>query len=325
MMFDTQRIKTAFEKVRKELLARRIDGHWVGRLSSSPLSTATAISALSLYQHNSASGERCFPLLEKSVNYLLQTQNADGGWGDTDKSFSNISTTLLVKSSLTLYQQSFHFSADDFNQRGTLRRADAYIAANGGIAAIKQRYGKDNTFSVPILTNAALAGLADWKDVPQLPFERAVMPQWMFRLLNLQVVSYAIPALVAIGQVRFYQTLLTKGACPLISIKRFPLTLRKLAIKPTLKLIARMQPGSGGYLEAAPLTSFVAMSLLRAGNTVSRSQSEIIENCIKFLLDTVREDGSWAIDTNLAAWATTLSVNALGKESFNEKESEQLA
>ncbi|MEZ6048429.1 MAG: hypothetical protein R3C11_23225 [Planctomycetaceae bacterium] len=32
---------------------------------------------------------------------------------------------------------------------------------------------------------------------------------------------------------------------------------------------------------------------------------------MQFLLDSVREDGSWPIDTNLATWVTTLAVNGL--------------
>src|SRR5256886_7656299 len=32
---------------------------------------------------------------------------------------------------------------------------------------------------------------------------------------------------------------------------------------------------------------------------------------VEFLVASVRPDGSWPIDTNLATWVTTLSVNAL--------------
>ena len=37
---------------------------------------------------------------------------------------------------------------------------------------------------------------------------------------------------------------------------------------------------------------------------------------VEFLKDSVRPDGSWPIDTNLATWVTTLSVNALLPESL---------
>ena len=46
---DPARLRAAYEKVREELLDERTPGgHWVGELSSSALSTATAISALSV-------------------------------------------------------------------------------------------------------------------------------------------------------------------------------------------------------------------------------------------------------------------------------------
>jgi squalene-hopene/tetraprenyl-beta-curcumene cyclase len=293
-----QRTRSAFEKVKTELLKRRTpNGHWNGRLSSSALSTAAAVSAMAIYLKNCPAEKHRFPFLEQSVQYLLKTQNADGNWGDTDKSFSNISTTFLVQSALAL-------SSDFCPQAAVSRKLPT-------VNEIRQRYGKDQTFSVPILTNAALAGLVDWKDVPQLPFERAALPQWMFRLLRLQVVSYAIPALVAIGLCKWK---MGNGNSMLSPLRRW-------AVKPTLKLIEKMQPKSGGYLEAAPLTAFVAMSLAGCG----LAEHPVVQRCMQFLIDTVREDGSWAIDTNLATWATTLSVNALGRESFMEEETTQLA
>ena len=52
-------------------------------------------------------------------------------------------------------------------------------------------------------TFAAIAGLVSWDEVTPLPLEAAVFPQSTYRLLRMPVVSYAIPALVAIGLARF--------------------------------------------------------------------------------------------------------------------------
>ena len=41
---------------------------------------------------------------------------------------------------------------------------------------------------------------------------------------------------------------------------------------------------------------------------------------VEFLISSVRPDGSWPIDTNLATWVTTLSINALGADSFSGEE-----
>jgi squalene-hopene/tetraprenyl-beta-curcumene cyclase len=83
--------------------------------------------------------------------------------------------------------------------------------------------------------------------------------------------------------------------------------LRSAAVKPSLRVLRRMQPASGGYLEAVPLTSFVVMSLAATGRVSHR----VTRQGVKFIVDSVRPDGSWPIDTNLAAWNTTLALNAL--------------
>ena len=68
-----------------------------------------------------------------------------------------------------------------------------------------------------------------------------------------------------------------------------------------------IQPSNGGFLEAVPLTSFVVMALGATG----KKDSVVIKKGVRFLLYSLRADGSWPIDTNLATWVTTLSINAL--------------
>jgi len=69
------------------------EGRWEGELSSSALATAVASFALQL-AGRTAPAARGFQWLEKH-------RNEDGGWGDSDRSPSNLSTTLLVWSALT--------------------------------------------------------------------------------------------------------------------------------------------------------------------------------------------------------------------------------
>ncbi len=229
--------------------------------------------------------------LVRAVDWLIGRQNSDGGWGDTEKSYSNISTTMLVIAALTLARvQDKH--------RAAITRANDYVERQGGIQGLRQRYGKDKTFAIPILTNYALAGLVPWKRVSPLPFELACLPQSFYRFLRLPVVSYAIPALVAVGQVRHAKL---KPKNPILR------WIRNAAIESSLRVLRKMQPASGGYLEAIPLTSFVVMSLVGAG----RADHPVVRDGLKFILDSVRDDGSWPIDTNLATWNTTLAVNSL--------------
>lgn len=308
-MVEPRRLLSAYATARDRLLDERIEGHWVGELSASALSTATAVSALALSEkalsettlsdrslagsESEAAGSRQARgrLMQRGVSWLLQHQNTDGGWGDTDQSYSNVSTTMLVLAALQLTQ-------DAQRQPEACARARGYLDQRGGVAAIRARYGKDKTFAVPILTNAALAGLVPWSEVSPLPFEAACLPQSFYRFLRLPVVSYAIPALVAIGQAKFHHD------PPWDPLRR---AVRSAAIEPSLKVLSRIQPHSGGYLEAVPLTSFVLMSLAsigRVGHEVSRS-------ALRFIEASVRPDGSWPIDTNLATWNTSLAINAL--------------
>ena len=154
-----------------------------------------------------------------------------------------------------------------------------------------------------ILTQCVLSGQfgegeAAWRLVPQLPFEIAALPQRAFRWLRLPVVSYALPALIAIGQVRHARRPTWN---PLARLAR------RLASSRTLRVLQRIQPAGGGFLEATPLTSFVAMSLIGAGH----AEHLVVVRCLDFLLRSADADGAWPIDTNLATWVTTLSVNAL--------------
>ncbi|MEO2091458.1 MAG: prenyltransferase/squalene oxidase repeat-containing protein, partial [Gemmataceae bacterium] len=82
---------------------------------------------------------------------------------------------------------------------------------------------------------------------------------------------------------------------------------RWLTTARTLRKLRQIQPTTGGYLEATPLTSFVCMSLIGAG----RRDHAVVRHGLEFLESSVRPDGSWPIDTNLTTWVTTLAINSL--------------
>ena len=329
---DRARLERALAKARAALLAERgPHGHWEGALSSSALSTATAVTALELWQRHAKPEPQSalrtpHSAITSGLHWLAEHQNPDGGWGDTVLSFSNISTTALGWAAFGAVPGA------EAKWPQTVRRAEAWLAEHSStegqeaqsnaqpkaqfairnsqfaigslIAAIIARYGKDRTFSVPILTMCALAGRLGegkkaWRRVIQLPFELAALPHKFFAALRLPVVSYALPALIAIGQVRHHHL-----------PTRNPLTrlLRDRARAKTLRVLERIQPPGGGFLEATPLTSFVTMSLAGGGN----ADHPVAHRGVEFLLKSMRPDGSWPIDTNLATWVTTLAVNALG-------------
>ena len=298
--FDKAALEKMLPALRKQLLASRVPGgYWAGELSSSALSTATAICALALVDKNLYE-----PLIHRGLAWLARNCNADGGWGDTVLSASNISTTALCWAA-------FGLSADLAGPfRDVLARTEGWLTQRAGrlepeglAKAIMGRYGQDKTFSSPILTNCALAGRLGegreaWRWVSPLPFELAALPQRWYKWLHLPVVSYALPALIAVGLVQHHH-------CPALNpLKRW---LRHFSKRRTLRILAQIQPASGGFLEATPLTSFVVMSLAACGYR----NHQVVSRGVTFLTASVRGDGSWPIDTNLSTWVTTLSVNAL--------------
>ncbi len=288
---DRARLQESLTNAQNELLSRRNRaGHWEGRLSTSALSTATALVALGLVDEKEHSAR-----IAKACRWLIDHQNGDGGWGDTDRSFSNISTTLLCWSAL------HRFGGDPAHE--TRIQASRWIRDYVGsldpdkiAETVKARYGKDRTFSVPILMLCAICGTLGpqgWRQVLPLPFVLAAFPRGWFAAMRLPVVSYALPALIAIGYARYRMfSKIPHPAWPRVS-----------------RLLAAIQPGSGGFLEAAPLTSFVTMALVSADEV----DHPVVAKAVRFLLEGVREDGSWPIDTNLATWVSTLSIKALAQ------------
>lgn len=302
---DTQAVTRTRAVVRRKLLDARVAaGHWEGYLSSSALSTATAICALELVRrHRSDAPKTLGDLVARGLAWLVKHQNADGGYGDTADSPTNISTTTLCWAALGLGPgtEAAVSRAEAWLKREVSELKPAILADT-----ISRRYGIDRTFSTPILTMCALAGRFGsgpdaWSAVPGLPFQLAALPRSWFGALGLRVVSYALPALIAIGQTIDHHH---PSSNPLTRL------FRAMTRAKTLRLLEEIQPASGGFLEAAPLTSFVTMSLAGMGH----ASHPVARKATDFLVNGAREDGSWAIDSNLATWVTTLSTHAVGED-----------
>ena len=267
--------------------SRSADGMWRGSLSSSAISTSVSVFALQRID-----AEKYAAQIQAGVRWLHETMKEEGAWGDSVESPSNMTATLLTYVSL------YAVGEAPAEARSYLNRQFGGDSEEALTQGVLRYYGRDLTFSVPILMMCALAGVVkDWKRIPPFPFELATMPQQFFRFLNLPVVSYAIPALIAIGICQMNH----QGKSSLLK------PLRKLFVPKAMRVLRRMQPADGGFLEAAPLTAFVSMCLAEGGFR----EHEVTQRCARFLVDTVREDGSWPIDTNLSGWVTSLAGKVL--------------
>ena len=292
---------------------RNEHGFWSGKLSSSALATAVSIVALKI---NGDIPDN--QIVSNGLEWLINHINTDGGFGDTPKSKSNVSTSLLCYAAISSCGKG-HKSVNN-----ALAGIESYLAqqnldlkSDNITSSVLSYYGSDFTFSVPILSMLVICGVLDseaCRKIPQLPFELSLFPASWYSLLNLRVVSYAIPALIAVG-IFVYKT--RRHHNPVMS------WIRTRSIHPALQKLENIIPDSGGFLEATPLTAFVAMCLISSGF----GSNKLVIKGLNFLRSQQRPDGSWPIDSDLSTWVTTLSVKALGPqmaEEFSEEEIERL-
>jgi len=279
---------------------RNEDGFWSGRLASSALATAVAIVALKINQEKSDNQH-----IMSGLNWLLNNINNDGGYGDTPESNSNVSTSLLCFAAIS------YCGKENDSAQKTIQNIENYLiqqkidlSKKDVAAAVLAFYGKDYTFSVPILSMLVICGVIDKKvctKIPQLPFELTLFPSKWYSLFNLHVVSYAIPALIAVGLFIFKKRIRHNPVMKL---------LRNRSIQPALRKLEKIVPESGGFLEAIPLTAFVDMCLISSGN----GNNPVVSKGLGFIRNQHRADGSWPIDTDLSSWVTTLSIKAIGPD-----------
>ena len=298
MSSESHRLAT--RRLRQMLMRQQTrHGLWEGRLSSSALATAVAAFAL-----HKLDPERNRPRIERALDWLAAHANRDGGWGDTPRSRSNLSATLLGWSAFSVATRGrAGHDAAAAAAANWIQRQTGDLSPSALAHAVLAQYGQDRTFSAPILAMCAMAGRlgADaqaWRHVPQAPFELAAFPSGLYRWLRLPMVSYALPALIAIGLVRHRRC---RTRTPGLG------RLRDRLIPGLLRTLDRIQPSNGGFLEAPPLTAFVAMALCAAGEAAHA----VAARAGDFLVGAMRADGSWPIDTHLKTWVTTQAVCAL--------------
>ncbi|MDP6380613.1 MAG: squalene--hopene cyclase, partial [Phycisphaerae bacterium] len=142
MHIDKDALTETLSEARRQLLASRAPGgYWTGYLSSSALSTATAVFALA-----SADPRAYESLVRGGLDWLADNANTDGGWGDTVVSESNISTTALCWSAFSVAE-----SASEKYRRAVAAAEGWLTRAAGGLEpkqiaeSIIAAYGKDRT------------------------------------------------------------------------------------------------------------------------------------------------------------------------------------
>ncbi|GHT35625.1 squalene--hopene cyclase [Bacteroidia bacterium] len=289
MLSRKNQILEMIESLEAQLVEKQSpNGMWRGKLSASAISTSVSLFALWMIDKDKYASQ-----IEAAADWLCATMTPEGSWGDSVESKSNLTATLLSYAALSAINRAPEAT------KGYLDKMFGGIQDKQIVKGVLEFYGKDLTFSAPILAMCGLARVVtDWEAIPRLPFELSIVPQRFFRFLRLPVVSYAIPALIAVGILRH-----RKGKRGLFY------GLRESFVNKSLAVLVKLQPSNGGFLEAAPLTGFVAICMCGAGY----KDHIVTQRAARFLVDTVRKNGAWPIDTDLAGWVTYLAVKAMGE------------
>ncbi len=277
------RVEKAAERAITHLWDRqREDGSWVDRLSSSTI--ATALGALSL---NRADPHLYKDRVESAVQWLRQYQREDGGWAMADAEWPS-------SPGMTAFGLAALHEIDPDRSHGAIERARVFIDENDGMNVIPGLTGEaPKTWPAALPTIWALTGLRDFEQQPDLPVETMLIPpRWRNK------VSIALPAILGLGVMQAR------------TMKRNPLRriLSRIAEPMALNWLREISGTNGGIEECPMIAGFVYLGLRQAG-----VGQDLQLASLRYLLETQRADGSWAIDRDLEISVTAYSIMALSE------------
>lgn len=304
--FDAGRLHAAMQLAAAELARACPPGSpWQGELSSSPPATAAAICALSLADTEWKSAEDTLRgRARQGVQWLIHHANGDGGWGDTPRSFSNLTATSLAWAALGLAP------GGEAGLEAASHAGERWICQQAGNTApailvpmIRTRFRGDLALAAGVLMACVLAGrlgsdIRAWRHVPPLPLERGALPPEWWSSCNPPAASWAMPLLLAAGQARHHN--LASG-CFAMRL------LREILRNTALHRLAAIQAEDGNFQASPFLTALTTVGLLAAGY----GRHAATEKGIRYLVSSVRPDGSWAMQASPDAWLTAKAVQAL--------------
>jgi len=268
----------AVQRLRDEQRERQ---RWVGVLSSSALATAIAIVALQL-----ADSEGYAEAITRGRRWLLETQGADGGWGDAVVDPANINATALAIGALTVTNP----PTPEAGSQEALARAHACLDHFGGFDAVGDPLRC--TLSGPCRTVAALAGLMDWRRIKRLRPEVVLLPARLRR-----TISTTFPAYLSIASVHAH---MAPHPLNLLPTHRY-------ARGRVVDWLRQAQGADGSFEESAFLTSVIIACMVLCG----QGALPWLPEALCFVVESQREDGSWPIDRDLETFDTAMTVQAL--------------
>jgi squalene-hopene/tetraprenyl-beta-curcumene cyclase len=293
---NLDQLRTRAEKAAERAIThlydrQREDGSWVDRLSSSTI--ATALGLLSL---NRADPQAYRQRIESAVQWLRTHQRDDGGWAMADAEWPS-------SPGMTAFGLAALHETDRESSHDAIERARTFIDENDGMNVIPGLTGEaPKTWPAALPTIWALTGLRDFDQQPDMPVEVILAPRrWRNK------VSIALPAILALGVMQ--SRTINRGLARRL--------LGRIAEPLALDWLREVSGTNGGIEECPMIAGFVYLGLREAGVGTDLQLASL-----RYLLETQRADGSWAIDRDLEISVTAYSVMALGE--FQDVASEPL-
>ncbi|MFG1645388.1 prenyltransferase/squalene oxidase repeat-containing protein [Amycolatopsis sp. NPDC049252] len=293
---NLDQLRTRAEKAAERAIThlydrQREDGSWVDRLSSSTI--ATALGLLSL---NRADPQAHRERVESAVRWLRANQRDDGGWAMADAEWPS-------SPGMTAFGLAALHETDRESSHDAIERARTFIDENDGMNVIPGLTGEaPKTWPAALPTIWALTGLRDFDQQPDMPVEAILVPRrWRNK------VSIALPAILALGVMQ--SRTINRGLARRL--------LGRIAEPRALDWLREISGTNGGIEECPMIAGFVYLGLREAGVGTDLQLASL-----RYLLETQRADGSWAIDRDLEISVTAYSVMALGE--FQEVAGEPL-
>ena len=273
------RARAGVEQAAKQLFAiRREDGSWRDTLPSAPVATASAVIFLQVADPLGSAD-----LISAGAAWLRRSQGDDGGWGDAPgaPATRNVTPSALAALALASPQESSH----------EIERANACIERLGGIDAIKDR--KKTSLFAMSLVHLSVAGLYEEDRIHRMPVGLSLFPQ-SFR----HRVSFILPIVFSWGVMQTH----TRQGFLFRTLGRFC----EPRILDYFEELAKFHGPDGGFEESPLVVSLVGLSFARAG-----VQPHTVDQCVRYLRNSVRADGSWSVNRDLELSATTWVTQGL--------------
>jgi squalene-hopene/tetraprenyl-beta-curcumene cyclase len=251
---------------------QRSDGSWQGRLSPSPGSTADVLIAMHL-----ADPDGCADLIQRGLQFLMQTQGDDGGWGDDVDTPSTLNGTALSVAALAL------IAPDQAAEQ--IRRAWARVEEFGGPAAVRDV--EQCSLTVLVHFYLVLAGLMSDEGLLRCPAELALLPAAVRRKL-----TFAMPTALSWG-------LMCAELMPGGTIRS---ALNRAATPPAIEYLDGLvgfEGPDGGFVESPMMSANVCI-----GMTMAKQRLDIARHCLRYFRATIKPEGAWSVTRDLEVDAT---------------------